>query len=385
MRIGVNGWRLCGQRTGVGRYLHGVLRHWTDEALAGRADRVTVYTPTALGADTPLPSSVGRRVVGPEWPMLAWENLRMAPAAADDVLLCPSYTRPLAARGRTVVTTHDATLHMRPELYPRKARLVYDRLYGWSARHATLVITTSETVRGHVAQCYGVPPSRIRVVPLATDDHIRPIPGDPRVDAARGRYLGGQEPFFMFVGKLTGRRNIPALLEAFAELRSRERVEHKLLVVGLKTGGPDVEPLAVRLGIAEAVVHCEYVAEEDLVALYNAAEVLVIPSVFETLSLPAMEAQAVGTPVITIDTPGMRETTGGAAWLLPRLDVRELVDAMATLASDERRRQELAQAGLAVAATRSWQRCSSETLAVLEEAVATAPTAVELHAQEVRP
>src|SRR5918999_2030293 len=100
MRIGVNAWRLRGQRTGVGRYLHGVLRHWTDEALAGRADRVTLYTPTPLAAETPLPPSIRRRVVGPDWPMLVWENLRMAPAANEDVLLCPSYTRPLAARGR---------------------------------------------------------------------------------------------------------------------------------------------------------------------------------------------------------------------------------------------------------------------------------------------
>jgi glycosyltransferase involved in cell wall biosynthesis len=385
MRIGVNAWRLRGRRTGVGRYLHGVLRHWTDEALAGRADRVTIYTPAALGAETPLPPSVRRRVVGPDWPMLAWENLRMAPAANDDVLLCPSYTRPLVARGRTVVTTHDATLHTHPELYPRRARLAYDRLYGWSARHATLVITTSETVRDDVVRCYGVPASRIRVVPIAVDEGFRPLAGDPRVEAVRDEYLGGPEPFFLFVGKLSQRRNIPMLLEAFAELRSRRPIDHKLLVIGLNTHGLDVDGLAARLGIADSVVHREYVADDDLVALYNAAETVVIPATVETLSLPAMEAQAVGTPVITIDTRGMRETTGGAAWLMPRAEHPELVEAMSCLATEPSRREELAQAGLAVAAKRSWRRCSLETLAVIEEAAELAPRALPAQAQGVRP
>jgi glycosyltransferase involved in cell wall biosynthesis len=384
MRIGVNAWRLRGQRTGVGRYLHNVLRHWTDEALAGRADRVTAYTPVPLGAETPLPPTIRERVVRPDWPMLAWENLRLAPAANEDVLLCPSYTRPLAARARTVVTTHDVTLHTHPELYPRRARLAYDRLYGWSARHATLVMTASEAVRGDVARSYRVPESRIRVVPLAADDSFRPLPGDPCVDAARMEYLGGPEPFFLFVGKLSQRRNIPLLLEAFAELRSRRSVEHKLLVIGLNTHGLDVAGLAARLGIADAVVHREYVADDDLVALYNAAETLVLPATVENLSLPAMEAQAVGTPVIAIDTPGMRDTTGGAAWLMARAERRELVEAMASLASEPRRREELAEAGLAEAAKRSWRRCSLETLAVLEEAAELAPPALAAQAHGVR-
>ena len=373
VRVGVNGWRLRPRRTGVGRYLHGVLSHWTDDVLHGRAERVTVYTPAELAPDTSLPAGVIERVVGPDWPMLVWENLRMAPVADDDVLLCPSYSRPIVARAPTVVALHDATLHMYPALYPRSARVFYDRLYGWSARHATLVVTPNEATRRDLARCYRLPESRIRVVPLATDDHIRPLPEeDPRVRAARERYLGGEEPFILFVGKLTARRNVPMLLEAFADLRSTCRLPHRLLVVGLNTGGLDVAGLAERLRVGDAVVYREYVDEHDLVALYNAAEVLVLPSTFDAMSLPVMEAQAVGTPVITIDTPGMRETTGGAGCLLPRAELRDLVDALRRVTSDSALREELVEAGLAQAARRSWSRCAEETLRVLEEASAIA-------------
>lgn len=369
MKLGVNGWRMQGQRTGIGRYLSNVIRYWTDDAVAGRFDEINFYTPTAVDrSDVHLPDAVTERIVSPAWRMLLWENLRLAPTANDDVLFCPSYTRPLLARGRTVVTTHDATIHMYPELYPFKGRAAYDRLYGWSARRATLVITTSETVRLDVVQCYGVSPSKIRVVPLAVADSFKPRPGHPGVDEVRERYLGSAAPFFLFVGKLTTRRNVPKLVEAFAEMKRRSAPPHKLLVIGLNTTGVDLAASAAALGVSSDVVHREYVSDDDLGLLYNAAEALIIPATFETLSFPVMEAQASGTPVITIDTLGMRETAGGAALLLPKAEIPEMVDAMERIVADTALRRELIERGLAHAKRFSWQRCSADTLAVLEEA-----------------
>jgi glycosyltransferase involved in cell wall biosynthesis len=367
MRAGVNGWRLHGRRTGVGRYLLNVVRNWTPELVSDRFDELNLYTPKPFDPDLELPETVTERVVGPEVRLLVWENLRLA-AAADDVLFCPSYTRPLVARGKTVVTTHDATMHMYPELYARSGPLFYDRLYGWCARHATLVITTSETVKRDVARCYGVPPERIRVVQLATDDQVSPVTDETVLGETRERYLGADVPFFLFVGKLTARRNAGMLVEAFAELKQREALPHKLLVVGLDTQDLGLAALVERLGIGDHVVHVEYVPDGDLNLLYNAAETFIMPSTFETLSLTVMESQAVGTPVITIDTPGLRETSGGAAYLMPRADAGEVVKAMSRLAGDASLRAELAEAGRAQAARLSWRRCAQETLDVLAEA-----------------
>lgn len=67
-------------------------------------------------------------------------------------------------------------------------------------------------MRGHVAQSYGVPPERIRVVPLAIDEHIHSVPqGDPGIAATCSRYLGTEAPFFLFVGKFAARRNVEIL------------------------------------------------------------------------------------------------------------------------------------------------------------------------------
>jgi glycosyltransferase involved in cell wall biosynthesis len=376
VRIGINGWRMIGRRTGVGRYLLNLVAQFEPPVVCGRAEAINLYIPQPLGIrSASSPRGVSPRVVGPPLRLLPWENLCMSPVVRDDVLLCPSYTRPLLTRATTVVTTHDVTMHMRPDLYPGRSRRFYDRLYGWSARNAALVVTATETGRHDVARCYGVPLEQIRVVPLAIDEHIHLLSeGDPGVAAARTRILGADVPYFLFVGKFAARRNIEVLIRAFAELKGREPLDHRLLLVGLNTAGVDLPGLVSTLGLEGQVVHREYISDEELNLLYNGAEALVIPSVFETLSLPAIEAQATGAPVITIDTPGLRETTGGAAYLMPTADLPTIVAAMSRIAGDEILRSELAAAGREHAAGLSWRRSAVQMLDVLEEAVGLPPS-----------
>src|SRR5262249_29842349 len=118
----------------------------------------------------------------------------------------------------------------------------------------------------------------------------------------------------------------------------------------------------------EHVRRCGYVSDEELNLLYNCAAALVMPSVYETVSLPVMEAQAAGAPVVCIDTAGMREITGGAAAMIPTLAPEPLCDAMVRVADDQALRTDLRVRGLEHAKQFSWARCARETMAVLAEA-----------------
>jgi glycosyltransferase involved in cell wall biosynthesis len=373
MTLGINGWRIHGQRTGVGRYLLNIVRHWDTELVRGRFGRIVFYSPRQVDrAEVPLPANLRERVAGPDCRMLLWENLRFGPLASEDVLFCPSFSRPLVARGRTVVVTFEATLKLYPEYFPRtswyKSPRAYLTLYEWSARNATLVITGSEQAKRDIVQAYGVPAEKIRVVPLAPLESFQPMPGDPRLPAIRQRYLGADSPFFLFVGKMTPRRNVPRLMEAFALLKRRDSLPHKLLVVGKHMTGFPIHEHARQLGIAGDFAHAEYVSDGDLALLYNAASVFVLPYSYEALSLTAMEAQAAGLPVITMDTPGLREVTGGIAIYIGSVEAEEIAAAMRTMAGDESLRQDLSSRGRTFAAQFSWRRSADETLSVLEEA-----------------
>jgi len=371
--LGINGWRIHGKRTGVGRYLFNTVRYWDRDLVSGHFDEVNFYTPRPVDrSDIPLPDNIRERVLKPDARMLVWENLRLGPSATDDVLFCPSFSRPLVARGRTVVTIFEATLKLYPQFFPRAhwytVPSLYLKLYEWSGHHATLVLTCTEAGRRDLIRAYGIPAEKIRVVPLAPPEDFRPLHGDPRVAAVRRKYLGEDVPFFLYVGKMTPRRNVPMLMEAFAAFKRDTPFPHRLVVVGKNTVALDVAARARDLSLGEDFVHCSYVSDEDLMLLYNAAEAFVLPYSYEALSLPTLEAQAIGTPVITVDTPGLREMTGGKALLMPAAEVGAIRDSLARLASDEALRKRLSEDGLAFARQFSWRRTSRETLAVLEEA-----------------
>lgn len=365
MIIGVNGWRLQGIRTGVGRYLYSILRHW-DQAMLPAGTRVVLHT--AAPVKEPLPANIEVRVHASGSRMLVWENLRLGPWAPDDVMFCPSYSRPILSRARTVVTTHDAVQKVHPEMFPKAVRWFYNPLYGWSARNATTVITDSEAGRQDIARYWGVNPGKIKVIYLAPAEHFQPSNDTAAVAAMRQRMTGGGEPYFVFVGKMTGRRNLPVLIEAYALFKQKSGLPHKLVLIGVNPRNVDIAGLVTKLGIQNEVIHPGYVSDEDLNLVYNGASALVMPSVYETVSLPVMEAQAVGAAVICIDTAGMRELTGDGACRVRVLEPELLAEAMERVAADDAYRQTLSSAGLQSASRFSWRRCAKETLDVLMEA-----------------
>jgi glycosyltransferase involved in cell wall biosynthesis len=126
------------------------------------------------------------------------------------------------------------------------------------------------------------------------------------------------------------------------------------------------------LGIEKDFVYTGYVPDEDLILLYNAAHAFVLPYSYEAgASLTALEAQAAGLPVITVDTPGLRETTGNEALYMAEAEVPDMVEAMTRAAQDPEFRRGLSEGGLRFARQFSWRRTAAETLAVLEEAART--------------
>lgn len=369
LTLGVSGWRLQGQRTGVGRYLQSLVEQWTPPLVSERFDRVTLYSPRSLEhARIDVPASVQVNVLDSALPMLAWDNIRVGPLAKESVVFYPSYSRPFVTRQATVVTTHDATLRILPEMFSRRDRLMYEWLYGWSARAATLVITTSQAAKRDIVRVWNVDPAKIRVTPLAAAPSFRPLPDREDRDKLRHELLGSGAPYFMFVGKISGRRNLPELLRAFTEFK-RGGFPHRMLIVGPAYAIAAVNELSASTGLADDLVTRSFVTDEVLNQLYNCADAFVMPSVYENGSLPVFEAQATGTPVISVATEGTEEITGGSALLIPKLETSHLVEAMTRVASDETLRQDLSRRGLENSRRYSWERCARETLDVCTEAV----------------
>ncbi len=314
MKIGFNGLRLSGQRFGIGRYIEYLLRHWVDQL--DPSERVIVYVREPLdGSELSLSDQFEVRHVPSRFDGMLWEQLVLAPRWREtDVLFCPSYTIPLRYGGRTVVATHSVN-EAEPGAHSRWYRLTYGRRNRICARRADAVIVPSETVRAQVTDVYGVPSERITIVPEGADDSFTPVDDEQVLRETRRRFFGDDVPYVLFVGKMSERRNIPALIAAFGRVKRSNGVPHKLLLYGANVHDLPLERLAREAGVERDVVQLnEALADHrDILPVYSAADLYVFPSVQEGASLTTVEAMACGLPVVTVDRGAVSEIVADSA------------------------------------------------------------------------
>src|SRR6185295_10074036 len=163
--------------------------------------------------------------------------------------------------------------------------------------------------------------------------------------------------FFLYVGNDKPHKNVGTLLEAFALVR-REMSDATLVLAG-----GVFERFANREGVARG-----FVSDEELSRLYGEAIALVMPSREEGFGLPAAEAMAHGTPVITSTAPALVEVTGDAALHVDANDAASLAAAMLRVAQDPWLRAQLGANGAARASRFTWKRCAELTRVVYETA-----------------
>jgi glycosyltransferase involved in cell wall biosynthesis len=129
----------------------------------------------------------------------------------------------------------------------------------------------------------------------------------------------------------------------------------------------EVFKLVEELKLQDVVRFTGYVADEDLPALYSAAEVFVYPSLYEGFGLPPLEAMACGTPTVTSNVSSLPEVVGNAGLMHAPEDWQGLTRQIITMLSDASAREHFRQAGLEQAARFSWDRAARETQSVYDE------------------
>lgn len=340
--FGVNGLRLSGQRLGIGRYIEYLLRYW--DGLLTPDERVVVYVREPFDADAlGLSERVTVRRLASRLDGVLWEHAVLARRWREtDVLFCPSYTVPLTYRGKLVVATHSVN-EAEPGTHPWWYHLTYRQRNRLAARRADAVIVPSETTKGHVESLYGVSPAAITVVPEGAPDHFAPLEDEALLAETRRRYLGDDVPYVLFVGKLSQRRNIPAVVEAFGRVKRADGIPHKLLLFGPNVLGLPLDELVTRFGVADSVVQTDGVIarHDDIVPVYSGADLFVHATAAEGFSLTIVEAMACGRAVVTVGSGAVAEIVGDAAITVDAPTPDQLEDAIRRALRDDALRAEL--------------------------------------------
>jgi glycosyltransferase involved in cell wall biosynthesis len=235
---------------------------------------------------------------------------------------------------------------------------------------ATRILTPSEFSRRRLIRYYGVPADKVDVIPMAASPLFRPLDREAATERAASKF-NLRRPFLLCVGDLQPRKNQDGLVEAFGELvRAYPEIKHDLVLAGKETWySSNIHAVAQRTGVADRIRFVGFVADEDLVHLYNACEFFVFPSHYEGFGIPILEAMACGRAVACAGTSAMSEVAGPAALLFNPRSRRELVLAMRDLALECEMRQRLERLGETRASLFSWRHTATKTLQAYHQAV----------------
>ena len=161
-------------------------------------------------------------------------------------------------------------------------------------------------------------------------------------------------------------------MTAFSMLRKTATSPHALRLVGPNRGNIPIERLAHELGIARSVVQTDgrFANHHELVAVYNAADVFVLPSESEGFSLTMSEAMSCGTPVVTINRAGLGEMAHGYGVTVEKPELEALTEALRRLLGDATWRRAVGARCLERSRAFSWDTTARKTLEILREVAA---------------
>jgi glycosyltransferase involved in cell wall biosynthesis len=290
---------------------------------------------------------------------LAWEQLRLPRLLKKtdaDVHHGPHYTMPERARLPQVVTIHDLTFLDHPEWHERSKVMVFRRAIEVAARRASALVCVSDTTATRLQELCR-PAGRVFVVPHGVDHaQFRPHELSAGADEEVLARFGIRSPYVVFVGTLEPRKAVPDLVAAFDAVADARPELSLVLVGGSGWGLPEIERSIGTARHADRVVRTGYVPDRAVPALLRRAAVAAYPSVEEGFGLPALEALACGTPLVTTVGTAMAEVSGDAALLVRSGRVAELAGALEAHLSGDSDVDVRREKGLERAKGYTWER-----------------------------
>jgi glycosyltransferase involved in cell wall biosynthesis len=367
MHIGIDARLVHYRRAGISQYTLHLLEQL---AAVDQADQFTVFQ-SRRDASTLVdqPNFRRRSLWTPPHHRLEQIFLPLELATVDlDVLHSPDFIPPFRRSAKSVITVHDLNFLLYRDFLTPESASYYGQI-DQAVRKCDHIIAVSQSTKRDIVRLTGASEDKITVVHEAAHPSYRPLDRGAAMHRVREQF-GQERPFVLFVSTIEPRKNVPTLLKAFRRLLDDYRPEVDLVLAGEKGWLFDeVFRLVQELSLDGRVRFLGRVATEDLIALYNAAQLLVHPALYEGFGLPPLEAMACGTPVVVSNTSSLPEVVGDAALLVDPEEPDEMTVAIWRLLSDDAVRQQMRDKGLKRAGLFSWRRAAQETLGIYRRLV----------------
>lgn len=284
---------------------------------------------------------------------------------------------PIFNRAKKIVTVHDMIADHHPDkVFPNKKLMFF-----WKAKQylailqAHIILTVSEYSKKQIMEYYNLPASRIKVIPEGPSSIFKVLPRNEEMFRVLGRYLlSPDERFLLYVGGISPHKNLHALVDAYHRLiQDPAYADIKLVLLGdyakdsFYSAYPSLRAYIEKLRLADMVFFTGFVEDRELAYFYNAASSLVFPSIEEGFGLPAVEAMACGTPVISSDQGSLREIIGEAGSFFDPFHSESMLAAFKKVLNNDALREDMRAAGFVQSEKFTWELAARKTLMLFQE------------------
>lgn len=254
-----------------------------------------------------------------------------------------------------IITLHDITWIRYPKTFSCRFRIFYNFAVPVLCRRARHIFTVSKFSRDEIASYFSIDSDRITVLYNAVNNKFHP-----------GNSFNYKGKYFLAVSSAKANKNFVKIIKAF-QIYDKKKDGSDLLIIG------DLKSKVFRkIGLSDVnesprIKYLGRVSDEELINYYRGAEAFIFPSLYEGFGLPALEAQACGTPVISSNVSAMPEVLGESAILCNPNDQDAISNAMILITDNNALRQNLIADGLENVKRFSWEESARRCIKILSD------------------
>lgn len=277
---------------------------------------------------------------------------------------------PIFKKTKTVVTVHDLTPLVFAEDFPKGVKgFLKWQIQKMALKNTDALITDSHASKKDIIKIVGVLPHKVSVVYLSAGEEFKIINNSELIIQNLRKKYNLPKHFGLYVGDATPNKNLPRIIEAIKKVKTPLVMVGRALVSDFDSKNPwnkDLASVSLQTENNPLFVKTGFVPTNDLAALYNMAEFLVMPSLYEGFGLPVLEAMACGCSVITSKEGSLEEVAGDGAFYVDPYSVESIAEGIEKVFNDKKLQEELSEKGLENVKKFSLKKTIQDTSAVYE-------------------
>jgi len=365
MLIGIDGSRaFVKEKTGIEEYSYQVIKNLRGKL---KKHQVIVFLRKNQSIDFSLPQNWKVKILSiPRfWTQLglSWEVFFQK----IEILFISAHTVPFFHPEKTVVVVHGLEFETFPEGYSAWEKFYMHLSVKKSCHWAEKIVAVSQNTKKDLERIYKIPPKKIRVIYEGIREEIFSF--KEKLEEEKKEHFPKKEKkekYLFFVGRLEKRKNVFVILDTFEILKEEYKIPHKLFLAGGPGFGYEEIMRKIQNSKFKKDIHIlGFINNEKKWSLMANCEIFFWPSFYEGFGLPILEAQALGTPILTSNLSSLPEISGQGACFTDPNEPVAMAKIIQLILQDEEMRKDLLRKGYENIERFSWEKCSQEIAEIL--------------------